>query len=178
MTIPVWKKGLGLQKINEVVICKEGRWPKKYLISFKNAYANAPYLSEHLNFIEKIFSLEFNKLIDMNLAILRYLMEYLRINTRIMLLSELGIDATASRLLVEICKKLGADSFLSLSTAKRYIDSDMFMDAGIRLRFFNLPCPIYPQLWGDFIPNLSAFDLVLNCGPKAHDVLTLKYKLS
>jgi len=26
-------------------------------------------------------------------------------------------------------------------------------------------------LWGDFIANLSAFDLVLNCGPKAHDIL-------
>ncbi|MBW1702349.1 MAG: WbqC family protein [Deltaproteobacteria bacterium] len=28
-----------------------------------------------------------------------------------------------------------------------------------------------PQLWGPFIPNLSAFDLVFNCGPKAHTIL-------
>jgi hypothetical protein len=176
MTIPVWKKGLGLQKINEVMICKEGRWPKKHLASFKNAYENAPYLRDHLIFIEKIFSSEFNKLIEMNLAILRYLMEHLRINTRIVLLSELGIDAKGSRLLIEICRKLKADSFLSQGPAKRYIDADLFRDAGIRLIFFNLPHPIYPQLWGDFIPNLSAFDLILNCGPKAHDVLTSKYK--
>jgi hypothetical protein len=176
MTIPVWKKGLGLQKINEVMICKEGRWPKKHLASFKNAYENAPYLRDHLIFIEKIFSSEFNKLIEMNLAILRYLMEHLRINTRIVLLSELGIDAKGSRLLIEICRKLKADSFLSQGPAKRYIDADLFRDAGIRLIFFNLPNPIYPQLWGDFIPNLSAFDLILNCGSKAHDVLTSKYK--
>jgi hypothetical protein len=172
MTIPVWKKGLGLQKINEVMICNEGRWPKKYLTSIKNAYQNAPYLKDHLDFIESIFSSEFNKLIDINLAILRYLMEHLRIHTRIMLLSELGIDATGSRLLIEICKKLKVDSFLSQSPTKKNIDANMFKDTNVKLRFINLPHPVYPQLWGDFIPNLSVFDLILNCGPKAHDILT------
>ena len=31
--------------------------------------------------------------------------------------------------------------------------------------------PVYPQLWGGFIPNLSTLDLILNCGPKARDIL-------
>jgi len=39
------------------------------------------------------------------------------------------------------------------------------------LEFFTPPCPVYPQLWGDFIPNLSALDLALNCGPRAGDIL-------
>jgi len=176
MTIPVWKKGLGLQKINEVMICKEGRWSKKYLTSFKHAYANAPYLLDHINFIEKIFSSEFNKLIDLNLAILKYLMDHLRIDTRIMLLSDLGIDAIGTRLLIEICRKFGADTFLAQEPAKKYIDSDIFMESGVKLRFFKMQHPVYPQLWGDFIPNLSSFDLLLNCGPKAHDILTFKNK--
>jgi hypothetical protein len=174
MTIPVWKKGLGLQKINEVTICREGRWPKKYLASFKHAYENAPYLLDHINFIEKIFSSEFDRLIDLNLAILRYLMDHLRINTRIALLSEIDIDATGTRLLIEICRRFGADTFLAQDPAKKYIDTDILMDAGVKLRFFKMPHPVYPQLWGDFIPNLSSFDLLLNCGPKAHDILLSK----
>ena len=57
MTIPVWKKGLGLQNIDEVRICREGSWPRKYPASLKQAYAHAPYLHEHLQFIENyIFS--------------------------------------------------------------------------------------------------------------------------
>ncbi|HZE21534.1 MAG TPA: WbqC family protein, partial [Desulfobaccales bacterium] len=39
------------------------------------------------------------------------------------------------------------------------------------LRYFKYNPPIYPQLWGDFLANLSVFDLVLNCGPKARDIL-------
>jgi hypothetical protein len=30
LTIPVWKKGLGDQKINQVRICYERRWPRKH----------------------------------------------------------------------------------------------------------------------------------------------------
>jgi hypothetical protein len=48
------------------------------------------------------------------------------------------------------------------------------MEAGVKLRFFKMSHPVYPQLWGDFIPNLSSFDLLLNCGPKAHDILVSK----
>ena len=44
-------------------------------------------------------------------------------------------------------------------------------DKGIELTFFRPPSPIYPQLWGDFVSNLSSFDLLFNCGPKACDIL-------
>ena len=33
--------------------------------------------------------------------------------------------------------------------------------------------PIYPQLWGAFRANLSALDLLCNCGLKSHDILAL-----
>ncbi|MCP4666272.1 MAG: WbqC family protein [Deltaproteobacteria bacterium] len=31
--------------------------------------------------------------------------------------------------------------------------------------------PVYPQLWGRFIPNLSVFDLLFNCGPKGSSII-------
>jgi hypothetical protein len=72
---------------------------------------------------------------------------------------------------VDICKKLGAGQFIAQAPAKKFIDEKLFRDAGIELTSFTSRPPIYPQLWGDFIFNLSVFDLVLNCGPKAHDIL-------
>lgn len=171
ITVPVWKKGLGLQKIDEVRICHEGRWTKKHLASLKTAYAKAPYFADHLNFLEKIFSSGSEKLIELNLAIIRYLMKYLHIDTEVILLSELGIKAKGDRLLIEICMKLGADHLLVQSPAKKYLNEDLFRHAGIQVKFFTPPSLIYPQLWGDFIPNLSALDLILNCGTKAREIL-------
>ena len=171
ITVPVWKKGMGLQKISEVRICHEGRWAKKHVESLKTAYRKAPYLAEHLGFLEEMFSEKNEKLMDLNLALIQYLMKALDIQAKTVLLSDLNVPSSGSRRLVDVCKKLGASQFIAQTPAKKFIDEKLFLDAGVALNFFNPPAPIYPQLWGDFIANLSVFDLVLNCGPKAHDIL-------
>ncbi len=171
MTVPVKKKGLGLQKIDAVRICHDGRWPQKHLESLKNAYSRTPYFTVHIDFLEALLSTKFEKLIDLNLNVIRYLMQQLKIETKVILLSELGIHSTGEKLLIEICGKMGASQFLTQSAAQKYLDADRFADAGIRLTKFKQPLLIYPQLWGSFIPNLSALDLIFNCGPKGHDIM-------
>ena len=172
--IPVWRKGLGLQKINEVKICPEGNWRKKHLTSFKTAYANTPYFREHLDFVSEIFSEKFEKLVDLNMSIIQHLKKYLMIETPLVLLSTLGIKAKGNELIIEICRKVGSSEYLAQRSANKYLNEDMFSGAGIQLNFFNPPSPVYPQLWGDFIHNLSAFDLLFNCGPKSSEVLSLR----
>ena len=172
MTIPVWKKGLGLQRINEVKICYEGQWPGKHLASLMTAYAKAPFFKDHVTFVEKVFSGKFDKLIDLNMMIIRNVMEYMQISTRLLLLSELGIQEKEPRLTVEICKKLGASHFLAQRSAEKYLDMGAFQKVGVELTFFNLPSPVYPQLWGQFVPNLSIFDLLFTCGPRTCDIIT------
>ena len=171
LTVPVWKKGLGLQAINQVNICREGRWPRKHLASLTTAYGNAPYLEEHVPFLDKIFSSEFTRLVDLNVAVIHYLMACFQLDTKVVLQSELGVTAKGTRLLLDLCRVLKATTFLTLAPAKKYLESDLFVQAGIELRPFTHVAPIYPQLWGDFLANLSAFDVVLNCGPKARDIL-------
>ena len=171
MTVPVWKKGRGLQKINEVMICHERRWAFKHLASLKTAYGKAPFFEDHLAFLEEMFSKKVEKLIQFNIRILRHLMEHLQIPTRIHLLSELGIEAKEPQLSVEICRRLGAAHFLARKSATKYLDKEVFQEAGVELTFLTPRPPVYPQLWGPFIANLSAFDLLFNCGPKAHKIL-------
>ncbi|MDD5206832.1 MAG: WbqC family protein [Desulfobacterales bacterium] len=171
MTVPVMKKGLGLQRINQVRIHSEGRWRAKHLESIKSAYGHAPYLEAHLEFVEEMFSKRYDRLIDLNVSIIDYLWLQLGIKTEMELLSELAIGSTGTTRLVEICRTLGADRFLAQAPARKYLDASLFESAGISLEFLQPPSPVYPQLWGDFIPNLSAFDLLFNCGPKARDIL-------
>ena len=42
---------------------------------------------------------------------------------------------------------------------------------GIGLARAKFRPPVYPQLWGDFRYNVSTLDMVLNCGPKARDII-------
>jgi hypothetical protein len=176
LTIPVWKKGLGLQRIHEVRICNEGRWAQKHLASLRSAYRHAPFFEDHEPFVERLFTERFERLIDFNLSTIRYLMTHLLIPARVVLLSELAIDAREPRLSVEICKDVGADRFLAQTSAEKHLECQFFEKAGISLQFITPRPPVYPQLWGPFIPSLSALDLLFNCGPRAHDILSKSIK--
>ena len=171
MTIPVWKKGRGLQNISDVRICREGRWVHKHLTGLKHAYAHAPYLAEHLPFLNNIFGTGSDRLIDFNLAIIRHFMLNLAADTEIRRLSELNIKATGDRLPIEICRYFNASAYLVPAAAARHLNADLFEKAGIELITVNPRAPVYPQLWGKYIPDLSAFDLLLNCGPKAREIM-------
>lgn len=171
ITVPVWKKGLGLQRISQVRICNEGRWRHKHLETIKAAYANAPYLKDHIDFIAEIFSGRFEKLIDLNMAVIHYLMKNLQIGTKLTLLSELGVKGKGTNLLVEICRAVGATTFLAQKQARKFLKPETFQDNGIELRYFPYAPPVYPQLRGNFLADLSTFDLIFNCGTVARDIL-------
>lgn len=171
MTVPVHQKGLGLQKISEVRICHDRRWGRKHFETLKQAYAKGPFFEDHLGFIEEMFSRRFERVLDLDLEIITYLMRQLQIETRIVLLSELGLEAKGTQLLVDICTQLGATEFMAQKGAKKHLDEELFERSRTELKYFRAPTPIYPQLWGDFIPNLSTLDLLFNCGAKAKDIL-------
>jgi hypothetical protein len=172
MTIPVHKKGLGLQKISEVRICSAGNWKRKHLQSFKSAYAHAPFLSDHLDAIERMYGeLGDDRILDLNLAIMRYILDYLKIDIQMVLMSQLGVAGKGASLIFEICKSLGADRFMVQSSALAYYDAAQFESQGIELISFKKPEYIYPQMWGDFIGNLSVLDMMFTCGTKARDII-------
>ncbi len=171
ITIPVWRKGLGLQRINEVRVCPEGNWRRKHLASLKTAYAHAPYFRDHVDFLAEIFSGKLERLIDLNMRIIRYVHKHLMIDTPLIMLSDLGIRGKGTELLIEVCRKVGSADYLAQRSAEKYLDRDLFSRAEIRLHFFDPPTPVYPQLWGEFIRNLSSLDLLFNCGPKSSEIL-------
>lgn len=171
LSVPVWKKTLGLQRIDRVRVCREGRWMSRYPESLERAYANAPYWPEHRPWLRQLFAGKFEFLLDLNLAALDYLTANFGIQTPVLRQSDLRTRAKGDLLLVEICRRLDADVLLVPREVRKYLDPRPFADRHISLDFVAPPAPVYPQLWGDFIANLSAVDLLLNCGPKAREML-------
>lgn len=171
LTVPVWKTRRGKQRICDVEICEETDWRHKHLVSLEQQYAHAPWLAEHLPAITAIYTRRDRRLLDLNLDIIRHLAGALGTRARIVLQSELGTSGRGTELLVNVCHVLKADTYATLSPVEKYLDLARFAEGGVKIHFARFSPPVYPQLWGDFRYNVSALDLLLNCGPKAAEIL-------
>ncbi|MBD3424977.1 MAG: hypothetical protein GF417_11120, partial [Candidatus Latescibacteria bacterium] len=58
LIVPVWRKNLGLQRINEVRICYQRRWIRKHLNGIRQNYSNAPYRDLYLQRLAEIYRRE------------------------------------------------------------------------------------------------------------------------
>jgi hypothetical protein len=174
LTIPVWKKGRGLQSIDNVRICHEGRWRTKFSASLERAYADAPYFKEHSDFIDRVFSGKFERILDLNMEIIQYLFRCLGIDTPIVHQSELGVAESGNRLLLGICRRSNATAFLIPDYSLKHLDASLFERNGVELKPVSYQACVYPQLWGDFLSNLSVLDMIFNCGKKAQELMSGK----
>lgn len=167
LTVPV-KKTFG-QKLNEVLIENNILWQKKHIKALNTNYNKAEHFKDYKDFFTDVYSTEWARLHDLNMKLLTYLLEQLEINTPFYFSSEIlrGNELRGSERLVEICKNLEADIYLSGISGKEYLDLKIFEDAGIKVEFQDYKQREYMQLYGNFIPNLSIVDLLFNTGRNA-----------
>ena len=164
LTVPVISKSKGFQLINEVLINSSIGWQNKHLKSIICCYKNAKYFNEHIGFFENIYNKKFEKLIDINLAIIYYLLEQFSIKTKIFFESSLSISTKKTQRIIDICKKLNADTYLSGIGGKDYLDEELFEKENIKLIYQDFKHPVYKQCYEPFIPYMSVIDFLFNCG--------------
>lgn len=70
--------------------------------------------------------------------------------------------------LIDTCRAYGANEYYYGGTgAAGYMDMERFVRSGISPVQQEWKCEPYTQLWGDFIPNLSVIDVLMNVEPAA-----------
>jgi len=171
------------------------KWNELHRVWIDSLYRSAPYYEDHKGFLDSLYGHEWNRLIDINLAIIDYLKHTFGIGTPIILASELdcmkeeiatmgdsceaGHSSTevsdtdrfllkcqrSTQRFVDICKELGADTYLSGAGGKNYLLEEMLSDNGIQLEYQSFKHPVYRQCFSPFIPNLAALDCILNMDP-------------
>jgi hypothetical protein len=171
LRVPLRKGGRGTQPIGKVEICEATDWRTRHLRSVRELYAHAPYLQPHLTALAEIYARRHRTLAALNVDLIRYLWVALGVVAKLHLQSELGIAGRGADLLANTCEALTADTYLALTVSAKYIDPQMLGARRIDLALAKFRPPVYPQLWGDFRYNLSTLDLLLNCGPKARDII-------
>lgn len=152
------------QKIIDVKINNRVNWRRKHMNALIANYSKAPYFKKYRDFFEETYQKEWEYLCDINIHFILFIAKELEIEVPIIRSSTLGVTSTRTQRLIDICKKVGADTYLSGIGGYYYLDFSLFEQKGIKLIFQDFKHPVYPQLYGEFIPNLSVVDALFNCG--------------
>ncbi len=158
--------------IKDVLIFNEINWAQKHYQSLQHCYSRSRYWKMYRDDFREIYSKKWERLVDLNLALINLIRDILGIKTKTVLSSTLpDLQGRKTERIIDICRKLGGDVYLSGEGARVYNDETAFKNSNIELRYQNFKHPVYHQLWGEFIPNLSAVDLIFNCGPESRKIL-------
>lgn len=172
LSVPVLTSGKFTQSIAEARIDNALPWRRKHWRSLQLAYARYPHFDAHAGFFEGLYAREWDRLADLSEAVVRYLMDAFGIQRPVYRASDLKPEGQATALILDLCRKLSADTYLSGVHGKDYLDEGAFAKAGIALRFSDFVHPTYSQApHPGFIPHLSAVDFLFALGPKAGAVL-------
>ena len=149
LTIPV-KQHFG-QQIRDVEIDNSQPWARKHWRTIEQNYRKAEGFISHAPLLKAIYSTKWDRLIDLNLKLIISIATRFGIMTRLIPSSSLEITTDGTQRLIDICKKVESDTYLSGSGGRNYQDEQLFKASGIKLTFQE----------GKF-SNLSAIDDLLN----------------
>jgi hypothetical protein len=163
---PVLTKGKFGQSFLEVELNNLTRWREVYFRTLQQNYSRTPYWREFEHALKDILDHPWTRLVDLNLALIRFLWEAFSIATPVLRASALGVEGKKSELLVDICRKTGASVYLSGPSGKEYLQEQLFQAAGIRVEYHEFHHPVYTQAFEPFLPGMASIDLLLNEGPQ------------
>ena len=165
LTIPVKMKGHLSATLRDSEIDSSQPWRAKHLKSIAMNYSKAPHFRDCFARLEGLMSGTETNLAELCWQQLCFWLAELRIATRVVRSSVLPVAASKTNLILELCRHFGANHYISGALGRDYLIEGDFRAAGISLEYQNYVHPVYPQLWGEFLPNLSIVDPWMNCGP-------------
>lgn len=186
LTVPVRKSGLSA-KINEVEIDNTHYWASKHLKSITFNYERAPHYDRYYTMLRAILEQKWEKLVDLDLALIQAICDELQITTSVSLSSgavtdlklvnmpkESNVDPVILRRnlrLIDLCRHHEASVFYVGARARDYLDGDLFREFGIEPVFQSYDHPVYSQRTTQFHSHMSVIDLLMNTGPAAREIM-------
>jgi len=171
LTVPVVTKGRYDQNICDVAVEPGADWRKDHWTALKFAYAHAPHFAALAPAVEKIYAQGWPTLMGVSEALIDFHRGALGIATPLRRASEFRVKTAKTRRLVDLCKAVGAETYLSGAGARDYLEEERFKEAGIRLIYQDFHHPSYAQAYPNFEPYMAALDLIFNHGDKSRAFL-------
>lgn len=160
------------QRLDEVRISNGGAWARKHWRTLQQAYVHAPFFEFCAAGIGETYVTSWDALNELNRFMLERLLRLLAIDTPVLYASTMGVDGAASARLANLVRAVGGNAYYcGAHAARTYLDRKLFDDAGIEIVQQRWQAPVYPQLHGSFVPDLSIVDILMNCGPESLKIL-------
>ena len=152
--------------IKDIEINNDQQWKEKILAQLQHYKKQAPYFSNVIDILNEIFSKEYATIVDLNLASLKTVCNYLGINTPIQVFSLMNIDIEPANApdewALNICKALGnVDEYWNPPGGQSFFDRKKYENAGINLKFHSAILTDYDQKRNVFEPGLSILDVMM-----------------
>ena len=172
LTVPVRTAGRFRDlPIAEVEIDERSDWATKHWRTLQQSYGKAPYFAKHAPFFAEVYATPWRRLLDLNEAITRYLLDALGVATPRRFASSIPELGRKEELPLSICRALGATTYLSGTLGRQYLREELFREAGIALVYQDYQHPVYDQRRPGFESGLAAVDLLFHHGPDSLRIL-------
>jgi len=171
MTVPVLRKGRLEKSYQDIEINNSINWGRKQWQALRLNYAKAPCFGKYADYFEGVYSREWRTLVELNETMLQWFVDTLGIKIKIESAGDFDFQGTKGDLVLDMCRKTGAETYIFGAQGREYTDREAFESAGVTLYFQDYAHPEYPQLSENFIPFMSIVDLLFNCGEDSLDIL-------
>jgi hypothetical protein len=172
LSIPVRFSRDDVKLHSEVQIANDLNWSHKHWSSIVSAYKKLPFFDAYAGPLEAIYKKPWERLVDLNEALLLQLMASLGIETPLVRASTYDFHGHKSDLVLDMCRKLGAGAYLFGALGRDYADVGAFLASGIAPLFQDYHHPRYAQnSSAEFVSHLSVLDLLFRAGPDSLDIL-------
>lgn len=172
LTVPV-KQSLG-QSIQQTEIA-DARCSEKHFKTLQANYARTAGFERWCEELEGLLVREYKLLVDLAVSSTNWMLSKLGVKTQLIRASELsGVEGEASELVASICKAVSADTYLTGTGALAYLNAGDFSAIGCAVEIQTWQQIKYEQAHktGEFIPDLSTLDLLLNCPDNAGAIIS------
>lgn len=153
LSIPI-EKGRGIKSpVQDVEISYAYNWQHQHLMAIESAYRSSPYFEHYMPYLEGFYTRQYDRLYDLNLAILKKLLKMLQLKIEVSFTETFEKEPTGDILDLRNCFHPNPD--------KQHIPD-------------NYQSVTYHQVFQEkhgFIPDLSILDLLFNEGPNSSVIL-------
>jgi len=174
LTVPVLFRGHFGQSIDQVAIREPDFW-RKHQRSLEVNYGRARFFAEYSEPLRSILEngSEQGRLVDLNVGLLRFFADRLKLRTPLVLASSLNVEGKRTALLANICERLGATEYISPIGSAAYLldELEVLTSRGIQVSFHNYTHPEYKQLFPPFVPYACILDVLFNEGERSREII-------